>query len=377
MGCQSLGLFRFSSWLVVARSSAGGWFAGFSVSFSMGDHEVMETSISQPSGRVGPFPAGEESACMDGKVSGTNGKTSPEHGEIPKMRKGQWTACQLEISVSNYFQRAAAWQWWVALILALLVLPVVGFVMLLVRLTSRGPALYRQTRVGLHGRRFELIKVRTMRVDAEVGTGAVWTTSLRDPRITWVGRILRATHIDELPQLWNVLRGEMALVGPRPERPEFTGMLAESLPGYLERLSVLPGVTGLAQVNLPADTDLESVRKKLDLDLRYIADGSLALDLKIIACTAGRLLCIRSVLFRQWLGVAREPAEPSDGPPCSQGERDLQDSGQESDAATPEVVSALSARQRDGSTRDRSQVEEGDRTSPYRRSSAVARHFPR
>lgn len=183
--------------------------------------------------------------------------------------------------------------------------------------------------------------------------------------------------MDELPQLWNVLRGEMALVGPRPERPEFTGMLAESLPGYLDRLSVLPGVTGLAQVNLPADTDLESVRKKLDLDLRYISEGSLALDLKIIACTAGRLLCIRSVSFRQWLGVAREPAELSGGPPSSRGERDLQNSGQESEVATPEVVTASSGRQRGESARDRSQLEEGDCPSPYRRSSAIARNYPR
>jgi lipopolysaccharide/colanic/teichoic acid biosynthesis glycosyltransferase len=163
---------------------------------------------------------------------------------------------------SDYFCRSFRWQFWAAVILAILTLPVLLMAMMLVRLTSPGPAIYRQTRVGLHGRLFRLLKIRTMNVDAEASTGAVWTTSLEDPRITPVGRVLRWTHIDELPQLWNVLRGEMALVGPRPERPEFTGMLAQSLPGYLERLVVRPGVTGLAQVNLPADSDVESVAQE-------------------------------------------------------------------------------------------------------------------
>lgn len=167
-------------------------------------------------------------------------------------------------------------------------LPIMAATMLLVRLTSRGPAIYRQLRVGRNGRTFMMYKIRTMRVDAEAATGPVWTQS-RDPRITPVGRWIRKLHLDEFPQLVNVLRGEMALIGPRPERPEFTRNLAVEIPGYLNRLAVRPGITGLAQINLPPDTDAESVRRKLVLDLDYVREGRLSLDLKILACTFVRL----------------------------------------------------------------------------------------
>jgi hypothetical protein len=155
------------------------------------------------------------------------------------------------------------------------------------------------------------LKIRTMRQDAEAGTGAVWTTSIRDPRITLLGRILRWTHLDELPQLWNVLRGDMVLVGPRPERPEFTGKLARAIPGYLDRLAVLPGITGLAQVNLPADSDLESVRRKLVLDFEYVRRASFSLDLRIVLCTCFRVLGIRSRRLRRLCGLYRSPEELS------------------------------------------------------------------
>jgi lipopolysaccharide/colanic/teichoic acid biosynthesis glycosyltransferase len=141
---------------------------------------------------------------------------------------------------------------------------------------------------------FTIYKIRSMRVDSEARTGPIWTTSSRDPRITPVGRILRATHLDELPQLINVLRGEMALVGPRPERPEFAEALADEIPGYLNRLHVLPGVTGLAQVNLPPDSDLNSVRRKLVLDIKYIVNASLLLDLRIFVATLLPLVGISS-----------------------------------------------------------------------------------
>jgi lipopolysaccharide/colanic/teichoic acid biosynthesis glycosyltransferase len=172
----------------------------------------------------------------------------------------------------------------IALALFLVALPVMAVLVLLVKLTSRGPAFYSQVRLGKDGRPFRIWKLRTMKVNAESGTGAVWAKP-GDTRITWIGRILRKTHLDELPQLWNVLRGEMSLVGPRPERPEFVPSLEKAIPLYRERLLVRPGVTGLAQVQLPADTDLSSVRSKIAYDLFYIRTFDLWLDVRLMLST--------------------------------------------------------------------------------------------
>ncbi|HEV3004776.1 MAG TPA: sugar transferase, partial [Pirellulales bacterium] len=185
-------------------------------------------------------------------------------------------------------------------------LPIMAATIVVVRLTSPGPAIFRQTRVGRHGRTYTMYKIRTMRVDAEAATGPVWT-QLRDPRITPVGRCVRKLHLDEFPQLINVLRGEMALIGPRPERPEFTQKLALALPGYLDRLSVRPGITGLAQINLPPDTDLESVHRKLVLDLLYVREGGLLLDLRILACTFVRLFGIKGRRVTRLFGIEQLP----------------------------------------------------------------------
>ncbi|MGH7128862.1 MAG: sugar transferase, partial [Planctomycetaceae bacterium] len=151
-----------------------------------------------------------------------------------------------------------AWYLWVrpvmdfgaALVLLLLVAPVVLAAALLVKLTSRGPAFYLQTRLGRNGREFRLLKLRTMVHNAEALTGAVWAQK-NDPRVTRVGNVLRNTHIDEFPQLLNVLLGHMSLVGPRPERPEIVAGLEWKLPNYRDRLHVRPGITGIAQLNLP------------------------------------------------------------------------------------------------------------------------------
>src|SRR5439155_3872848 len=155
--------------------------------------------------------------------------------------------------------------------LALLVLggPLILVLALLVKLTSRGPAFYTQTRLGRHGVPFTICKLRTMMNKCESLTGPRWSMP-GDPRVTGLGRFLRATHLDELPQLLNVLRGDMSLIGPRPERPEFLPELERACPRYRERLAVRPGVTGLAQVQLPADTNIASVRRKLAYDLYYI-----------------------------------------------------------------------------------------------------------
>lgn len=190
----------------------------------------------------------------------------------------------ITISSSWYVKCKMAAEWVFALVLLILTGPVILLSALLVKLTSRGPAFYSQTRLGRNGRLFRIHKVRTMGHNCEKHTGATWAKT-DDPRITPVGRFLRKTHLDELPQLINVLRCEMSIVGPRPERPEFLPKLEEAVPYYCDRLLVRPGVTGLAQVQLPADTDLTSVRRKLAYDLYYIRHMSLWLDIRLIACT--------------------------------------------------------------------------------------------
>jgi lipopolysaccharide/colanic/teichoic acid biosynthesis glycosyltransferase len=168
-------------------------------------------------------------------------------------------------------------------------LPVLAVAALLVRLTSPGPALYSQRRLGRGGRPFTIYKLRSMRHDCEKDSGVKWSTP-GDVRVTRVGRWLRRTHVDELPQLWNVLRGDMSLIGPRPERPELTPALERALPGYRDRLMVKPGLTGLAQIQLPPDTDLGSVRRKLILDRYYVRRRGAWLDLRVAVATAFYLL---------------------------------------------------------------------------------------
>src|SRR5262245_23502414 len=176
-----------------------------------------------------------------------------------------------------------------AVILLVISLPLLVCGMLLVKLTSRGPALYRQVRVGLEGREFALFKLRTMKHNAEAGTGPVWSTG-NDSRVTSIGKILRKTHIDEFPQLWNVIRGQMSLIGPRPERPEFVARLDWVIPLYRERLNVRPGITGLAQLRLPPDSSLESVKRKVAHDVYYVQHVNPSLDGKLLVLTAWQLL---------------------------------------------------------------------------------------
>jgi lipopolysaccharide/colanic/teichoic acid biosynthesis glycosyltransferase len=171
-----------------------------------------------------------------------------------------------------------------ALLLLPLALPVVVLSALVIKLTSRGPVFYSQTRVGRHGRHFTIYKIRTMIHNCESLTGPRWSMP-GDPRVTPFGWLLRISHLDELPQLWNVLRGDMSLIGPRPERPEFLPELEAALPAYRQRLAVRPGVTGLAQVQLPPDSDLDSVQRKLAFDLYYIRHLNPWLDLRLLLAT--------------------------------------------------------------------------------------------
>jgi sugar transferase (PEP-CTERM system associated) len=175
-----------------------------------------------------------------------------------------------------------------ALTLLICTLPLLLLAAIAVRLDSPGPILYRQKRVGLHGKLFTVYKIRSMRMDAEA-KGAVWADK-QDPRVTRVGRFLRKTRIDELPQLINVLKGEMSVVGPRPERPEFVSELAEKLPYYNVRHTVKPGITGWAQVSYPYGASLEDSRYKLEYDLFYIKHLSTLLEAKILLRTIGVIL---------------------------------------------------------------------------------------
>lgn len=196
-----------------------------------------------------------------------------------------------------------------AALLLLACLPIIVLTMLLVRFTSPGPALFRQTRLGKDGKRFEVLKIRTMYSDAEKLSGPALCAP-GDSRITPIGRLLRFLHLDELPQLINVLRGDMCLVGPRPERPAIIARnrLNEVVEGFAERTKVLPGVTGLAQINLPPDQTPQCVIPKTRLDLEYIASANASMDFRILVCTAMHMVGIRHGRAAKLLRLHRTPS---------------------------------------------------------------------
>ncbi len=199
-----------------------------------------------------------------------------------------------------------------------------------------------------------LYKIRTMYQDAEKATGAVWCTK-KDSRVTPVGRVLRFLHLDELPQLFNVMKGDMRFVGPRPERPEFVNELVESIPGYARRSTVKPGITGLAQINLPPDETADCVQRKLSLDLEYIDTADLSLDSRIVLCTAIRMCGIRG-LGPRMLRLCRTPPEtemattessatqPADSTPNRLAKDDAQSPVAQSAAVSQSVSVARSAK---------------------------------
>jgi sugar transferase (PEP-CTERM system associated) len=179
----------------------------------------------------------------------------------------------------------------VASVALLICLPLIPVLALGVRLSSPGPVLFRQVRVGLRGRLFTIYKFRTMCHDAEVN-GAVWAIR-HDPRITRMGRFMRTTRLDEIPQLWNVLRGDMGFVGPRPERPQFVEWLSHEIPYYDLRHMIRPGITGWAQVRYQYGATLEETKRKLEYDLYYLKHLSLGLDLLILFETAKTIVLRR------------------------------------------------------------------------------------
>jgi exopolysaccharide biosynthesis polyprenyl glycosylphosphotransferase len=174
----------------------------------------------------------------------------------------------------------------------LVALPMILVLAVIVKLTSRGPVFYLQERVGKDGRIFKMVKLRTMIANAEAESGPVWATK-NDPRETLVGRVLRRTHLDELPQLWNVLKGDMSVIGPRPERPVFVERFKRDIPNYTDRLAVRPGITGWAQVNHVYDRNVDDVREKVRFDCEYIEKMGLAIDIRILIGTIRRMLGLK------------------------------------------------------------------------------------
>jgi lipopolysaccharide/colanic/teichoic acid biosynthesis glycosyltransferase len=179
-----------------------------------------------------------------------------------------------------------------AIVLLVLSAPVMVLVAFAIRLEDGGPVLYRQTRVGYRARSFEILKLRSMRVDAEVDGTARWASD-HDPRVTRVGRFIRRTRIDEIPQLVNVLRGDMRLVGPRPERPCFAQMLAGELLLYPRRHLLRPGITGWAQIRYRYASSVAEAARKLEYDLYYLEHQSVALDLRILLETVWIVVTMR------------------------------------------------------------------------------------
>ena len=176
----------------------------------------------------------------------------------------------------------------VALLGAVLSLPIAMLTAILIKIESRGPVFYRQERVGKNGRIFTLMKFRSMRADAEKD-GPVWAKT-EDERMTRVGRIIRIVRVDEIPQFWNILRGDMNFVGPRPERPHFISQLAQEIPFYEQRHLIAPGLTGWAQIKYPYGASIDDARKKLEYDLYYIKNQSITLDATIMFETVKTIL---------------------------------------------------------------------------------------
>jgi exopolysaccharide biosynthesis polyprenyl glycosylphosphotransferase len=225
----------------------------------------------------------EEAATMMERVRGKI--------ELATFRPSNFVFSEgLQIKGSQQFSRRVASAIVSGLIL-LCFLPFFPIVALLIRLSSPGPIFFSQVRVGRGGKNFRVYKFRTMRTDAEAG-GAKWA-SKNDPRTTRVGLFMRKTRVDEIPQLWNVLRGDMSLVGPRPERPEFVPWLAQELPFYELRHVIRPGLTGWAQVRYGYGATLEESRQKLEYDLYYVKHASLGLDVLIMFET------VKIILYRK------------------------------------------------------------------------------
>jgi lipopolysaccharide/colanic/teichoic acid biosynthesis glycosyltransferase len=219
-------------------------------------------------------------------------------GKKPQLSAERWTHVpSAKVAIESL----------VALCLLVITTPIILLVAFLVRITSRGPVFYTQKRVGRGGRSFTIYKIRTMMVDSEPD-GPRWCRP-GDPRVTPLGHFLRCTHLDELPQLVNILRGDMGLIGPRPERPEIVASLERVFPNYQLRLIVRPGLTGLAQVLQDPDTDLKTVERKLHFDLFYLNHRGFWLDVRILVATVLRVLAFPTTLIVLLFRIPEAPGK--------------------------------------------------------------------
>jgi lipopolysaccharide/colanic/teichoic acid biosynthesis glycosyltransferase len=262
------------------------------------DPENGDVALSAP-GRTAPFDS-HDPEISEGTMASPDWHTTirGDHSEVVgfagESADSNTTTKSSYESIKPWLDRP------LAVILLLISAPIIVLSAILTKLNSRGSWIYAQKRLGQNGQIFTIYKIRTMYEDSERHSGATWSLP-GDPRVTPVGRVLRLCHLDELPQLVNVLKGEMSLVGPRPERPEFLGQLEQALPHYRQRLAVRPGLTGLAQVQQPPDSDIGSVRCKLNYDLCYVDRMSLWLDLRLLVGTALKCLGVPFVLIGQFL----------------------------------------------------------------------------
>lgn len=231
-------------------------------------------------------------ACLDEgiKVSSYTDFVEDHYLQVPVEEiDASWLfSARLDLAHPYYHGIKRGIDFLAAMVGLILTLPLMAIAIVLIRFESRGPAIYSQIRTGRFGRPFRIYKLRTMVQNAE-SKGAQWA-SAGDTRITRWGRILRKTRVDELPQFWNVLRGDMSLVGPRPERPEFVELLQHEIPFYVQRHLVKPGLTGWAQINYPYGSSVEDSQNKLTFDLFYIKRASLQLDLQILLRTIGTMM---------------------------------------------------------------------------------------
>ncbi len=264
-------------------------------------------------------------------VSGRNHPSSPSadmshsHGPVGNTSKSSAIRCDVSmpdgvtpgevpcgvvetLDVPGYHNWKRFWEIPVALLLAPPALLLAGLLAIVVRWTSPGNGVYSQVRSGRNGKPFTMYKLRSMRFDAE-SQGIQWCEGERDPRITPLGYWLRKLHLDELPQIINVLRGDMSFCGPRPERPEIVEELEKVIPYYQSRLTIRPGITGFSQINLPADSGTSSVLKKQTLDLEYVENASLLYDFAMVACTALRLIGVPGSIATKLAGLTKRPED--------------------------------------------------------------------
>ena len=233
---------------------------------------------------------------MDTPVHYENGTYSPS------------MAGTVEIPWGFYRPGKVVIEWFAAAMLLLIAAPIIGALALIVKRATPGPAFYSQVRLGRNGRPFRIYKLRTMINKCEEHTGPVWSCA-NDPRVTRLGRFLRDTHLDELPQLWNVVRGEMALIGPRPERPEIAHRIANTLPEFHLRLLIRPGITGLAQLRWSPNNMMTQVSQKLTNDLYYIRNLSLLMDVRICMATVFEIIPAGRSIGSRFLSKLNEPEQ--------------------------------------------------------------------